>query len=224
MVARLMDDLAVRRSAKDIIDNDLRRLADAIRLNTISDWKSFRGSWDQVMSSVRLAMTRPGLSDAERSNLVTLLQEMQQKRQRMDTLGCIEPGRMPWSAQREFIMSVNNWNEFGGVSQSQFRQDHKDLQMLFALHRHDRDAGAEDNAYAKGGVFGGGSGGGSGGGDGAKKCFGCGGEGHVKRDCPKRKKTQDKRRCFNCNKIGHVSSNCPKKSKPKAESSDDDSE
>lgn len=223
MVARLMDDLAVRRSAKDIIDNDLRRLADAIRLNTISNWKSFRGSWDQVMSSVRLAMTRPGLSDAERGNLVTLLQEMQQKRQRMDTLGCIEPGRMPWSAQREFIMSVNNWNEFGGVSQSQFRQDHKDLQMLFALHRHNHDAGAEDNAYGKSGVFGGGTGGGPGGGDVAKKCYGCGGVGHVKRDCPKRKKKKDTRRCFNCNKVGHVASNCPKKSKSE-ESSGDESE
>ena len=73
MVARSMGDLAVRRSAKDIIDNDLRRLADVIRLNTISNWKSFRGSWDPVMSPVRLAMTRPGLSDVERSNLVALL-------------------------------------------------------------------------------------------------------------------------------------------------------
>lgn len=108
-------------------------------------------------------------------------------------------------------MRSGNWNELGGVSQAQFRQDHKDLQMLFALHRHDRDAGAEDNAHAKGGVFGGGSGGG----DGAKKCYGCGGEGHVRRDCPnKRKKTQDKRRCFHCNKVGHVASNCPKKPKP----------
>ena len=113
-MAALMHDLAVRRSAKEIIDNDLRRLADAIRLNTISSWSSFRESWDEVMSAVRLAMTRQGLSDAERNDLVTLLQEMQQKRQRMDTLGCIEPGRMPWGAQRKFIMSVNNWNEFGG--------------------------------------------------------------------------------------------------------------
>jgi hypothetical protein len=217
-----MHDLAVRRSAKEIIDNDLRRLADAIRLNTISSWSSFRESWDEVMSAVRLAMTRQGLSDAERNDLVTLLQEMQQKRQRMDTLGCIEPGRMPWGAQRKFIMSVNNWNEFGGVSQSQFRQDHKDLQMLFALHRHDRAPSADDNAYGKGGVFGGKQKGGPGS---TVKCRGCGGMGHYQRDCPKKRKgAGEKRKCYNCGKAGHVQKNCPKKAKAESSEDEEDSE
>lgn len=212
----MLGGLAVRRSAKSIIENDMQRLADAVRLDTLSSWKVFRNSWDQVMNTVRQAMTRVGLDESERAELVVLLQQMQQKKQRMETLACIEEGRLPWVAARKFIMNVNNWNEHGTVSQTQFRQDHKDLQMLFALHRHDKGSGVGDKPYGAGGVFGGEPRGSAArnGGD-RRKCFNCQQTGHVAANCTKKRKTGggagDARKCYECGQTGHIAANCPSK-------------
>lgn len=210
----MLAGLAVRRSAEDIISTDMRRLADSVRLNTVNSWLVFRDAWDEVTNGVRMSMARPGLTANESGKLLELLRHMQDKRMRMDTLSSLPAGRLPWAATRKFIMGVNEWNEFGTQSNAQYRKDAKDLQMLFALHKHDQSSAIGDDGFGASGLFGG---------NGAtgKVCFHCKEEGHVSRNCPKRRKTKRQRQrgdktertCFFCEKTGHVVADCPEKKK-----------
>lgn len=42
------------------------------------------------------------------------------------------------------------------------------------------------------------------------RCHNCGGVGHMRRECPTRRRVQDGRRCFNCGTPGHMQRDCPK--------------
>ena len=42
------------------------------------------------------------------------------------------------------------------------------------------------------------------------RCHNCGGVGHMRRECPTRRRVQDGRRCFNCGTSGHMQRDCPK--------------
>ena len=46
----------------------------------------------------------------------------------------------------------------------------------------------------------------------AMRCHNCGGVGHMRRECPTRRRVQDGRRCFNCTcgTPGHMQRDCPK--------------
>ena len=222
----LLAGLAIRRSAEDIIATDMRRLADSVRLNTVKSWPAFRDAWDEVTNGVRQSMARPGLSEHESAQLLELLRHLQEKRMRMDTLSSVPVGKLPWAATRKFIMGVNEWNEFGTQSNSQYRKDAKDLQMLFALHKHDQSDVTGDDGFGASGLFGGSRGGGK-----AKVCFHCKEEGHVSRHCPKRNKDKgnkrprggkDERTCYFCDKVGHVVADCPEKKKRKSSSEGED--
>ena len=217
----LLAGLAIRRSAEDIIGTDMRRLADSVRLSTVKSWVAFRDAWDEVTNGVRQSMARPGLSEADSAKLLELLRHLQEKRMRMDTLSAVPAGKLPWAATRKFIMGVNEWNEFGTQSNSQYRKDAKDLQMLFALHKHDQTDVSGDDGFGASGLFGGGNRNAGR----VKTCFHCKEEGHVSRHCPKRRSDtkgkrprggKDDRTCFFCDKPGHVVADCPEKKKRKS--------
>ena len=42
-----------------------------------------------------------------------------------------------------------------------------------------------------------------------KKCYVCGGFGHVARDCPNQNGDNTESVCYNCGKPGHIAADCP---------------
>jgi len=183
-------------------------------------------------------MARTDLTANELNELVALLSDMQLKLQRLEALGSLRR-EFPWKAQRAFILQVCEWQEFGSVSHKQFRDDHKDLQMLFALHRNSSGGSSSEDPYASGGAFGGSGGegrnrpqrqgqqqdrrggGDRGGGDrnSERKCYNCQQYGHISRNCTKRRReggdqggrSQNGRTCFLCGSADHLARNCDRR-------------
>lgn len=54
------------------------------------------------------------------------------------------------------------------------------------------------------------SAGGAAAGGGAKACYGCGGKGHLKADCPTLNANTGPKTCYSCQQVGHVSPNNPR--------------
>ena len=47
----------------------------------------------------------------------------------------------------------------------------------------------------------------------SSKCYGCGEEGHLQSQCPKRTNPTSRATCYTCGKVGHISPDCPQKGK-----------
>jgi hypothetical protein len=185
---------------------------DGLRLGTIASFEAFKNAWDIICTSIQNAALRPKISSTNQRKLLSLLKMLKKKWGRMNTLSCLPPGKMRWQTQKVFIQNVCGWSEECEMDNVQFRKDHKDLQMLYQLHKHGGDNDASDNLddpFGSNGVYGGsrerknnenknGKG---------KKCFGCGKSGHVKSNCPD-KKQKTERKCFKCGEEGHIAVNC----------------
>ena len=87
-----------------------------------------------VRATVQVSVVNERLSLLEQCKLVELLRLMEEKQSRLDLLeNCSHtPGQ--WRAHAKFISGVLGWHGYDQLSQTQCRQDHKDLQMPLKLH------------------------------------------------------------------------------------------
>jgi hypothetical protein len=204
-----ISNLATARSAEEVVTFDMRQLNDGLRMGRITSWTQFAGSWNTVMSSIRSSMVNKYRTEAERADLVSLLQELELRFQRMGILNGTLGKTLAWEAKKRFIFQVNGWHEHGQLSHEQFRNDLKDLRMLGSMHRGgsviDLEGGSSDEdgagprrkrpRHERGQ------------GRGKRRCYTCQSTEHVNRDCPNKKE----RACFTCGKTGHVAAKCPDK-------------
>lgn len=207
-----ISNLATARTAEEVVTFDMRQLNDGLRMGRITSWSQFAGSWNTVMASIRSSMVNKYRTETERADLVSLLQELEVRFQRMEILDGTLGKALAWEAKKRFIFQVNGWHEHGQLSHEQFRNDLKDLRMLGSMHRGERvialDGGSSDEDGAglsrkrpRGRERERGEG------RGKRKCYTCGSTEHVNRDCPKKKD----RKCFVCGKADHVAAKCPDK-------------
>jgi hypothetical protein len=159
-------------------------------------------------------MVNERLSLLERGKLVELLRLMEERQSRLDLLENCSHAPGQWRAHAKFISGVLGWHGHDQLSQKQYRQDHKDLEMLLKLHT--KSGGGGGKGFEPGLA------------DGArnpkgrkKKCWLCNKSGHVAANCTKSKggRGGDTRSCFKCGKPGHIARHCPG-----GGSSDDDEE
>jgi hypothetical protein len=210
--------LCAHRTAEDFSKHDLRQLMDGIRLGTIATFEAFKHAWDAIMISVQSAVLHPAVQPDVQRDLIRFMAALKEKWGRMRVLGSILPGKLTWAAKRTFIQNVCGWSEDGALDHGQFRQDHKDLQMLSQLYRYSEADSFTENPYGQSGVFG------------SEKdapvnrqaCSACGKRGHKAVDCrgkgkggpagkgaPPVKVPMADKKCFQCGKLGHIKANCP---------------
>ena len=78
-----ISNLATSRTAEEVVTFDMRQLNDGLRMGRITSWSQFASLWNTVMSSIRFAMVNTFRTESERADLVSLLQELQARFQRM---------------------------------------------------------------------------------------------------------------------------------------------
>lgn len=222
-----LSELATARTADEVMTFDMRQLKDGLRMGRVTSWTQFKDLWNTVMSSVRFAMVHKSRTPEERNELVSLLQELQTRMQRMEILSSSSGDKLPWEAKKLFILQVNEWHEHGRLSQEQFRKDLKDLQMLGSMHggsssfasvySSDDDVASASRKRRTRDVNRGGEGGRE------KRCFKCGSFKHLQRDCTRsssssekkaKTATKTKRACFVCGSEDHMADRCPDKKGP----------
>lgn len=217
-----MGSLVALRTADQVVTQDLRQLADGLRLGSVGSLAVFFSAFSSLLDSMRHSMVSSVLTRGQKQELEELLAFLMEKRARLDTLSAAAPGSVSWPAAKEFIIRVFEWNENGKVSQKQYREDLKDIQMFAALHRSDGgSAGLADFQWGGGGGLETGGFGGRGSGNDARKCYNCGKSGHISRFCPSKQNGKpkggkggrggDNRTCFLCGQAGHLVANCPQR-------------
>jgi hypothetical protein len=204
-----MGMLCANRTAEDFSKHDLRMLMDGVRLGTITTFEAFKHAWEAIMISVQNAVLQAGIQHEVQQELIRFMVAMKDKWSRLRALGSILPGKLTWAAKRTFIQNVCGWSEDGALDHVQFRQDHKDLQMLSQLYKFSEEDSLSENPYGKTGVFGS-----------EKvqkpkqKCTACGNIGHIAANCHskrgnKAKDAKDDRKCYKCDQKGHIKAHCP---------------
>jgi hypothetical protein len=199
--------LCSERTAEDFRRHDIRQLMDGLRLGSIVSYEGFKKAWEAILSSVQNAVLNPGVQPKDQADLISLLSALKEKWNRIKAVGSIPPGKLPWPAKRTFIQNVCGWAEEGALDATQFREDHKDLQMLSALYKYTADD-ESPGPYGRGGVFNDSDGPPNRKPNNGLACSGCGKQGHVVANCHGKGKGQQKT-CFKCEKPGHIKVNCP---------------
>jgi hypothetical protein len=193
-----MGMLCANRTAEDFSKHDLRQLMDGIRLGTIATFEAFKHAWEAIMTSVQNAVLQVGIQPEVQRELIQFMAALKEKWSRLRALGSILPGKLTWAAKRTFIQNVCGWSEDGALDHVQFRQDHKDLQMLSQLYKYTDEDSLTENPYGKKGVFG------SGKDDQKAKQRPDRGKGGGKGKVP-----LAERKCYKCDQLGHIKANCP---------------
>ena len=190
------------KTADKFMTFDLHHLAERHKMGQFTTYPEFKRAFGVVRATVQDSMVNERLSLLERGKLVELLRLMDERQSRLDLLENCSHAQGQWKAHAKFISGMLGWHGHDQLSQKQYRQDHKDLEMLLKLHTRGAGGkgfepglseGARDPKGRK------------------KKCWLCNKSGHVAANCTKKGKggrAGETRSCYKCGKTGHIARNC----------------
>jgi len=186
------------KTADEFMTFDLCHLAERHKMGQFTTYPEFKRAFG-VVRAVQDSMVNERLSLLERGKLVELPRLMDERQSRLDLLENCSHAQGQWKAHAKFISGVLGWHGHDQLSQKQYRQDHKDLEMLLKLHTRGAGGkgfepglseGARDPKGRK------------------KKCWLCNKSGHVAANCTKKSKGGRAGETRSCYKYGKTRAHC----------------
>ena len=186
------------KTADKFMTFDLHHLAERHKMGQFTTYPEFKRAFG-VVRAVQVSMVNERLSLLERGKLVELPRLMDERQSRLDLLENCSHAQGQWKAHAKFISGVLGWHGHDQLSQKQYRQDHKDLEMLLKLHTRGAGGkgfepglseGARDPKGRK------------------KKCWLCNKSGHVAANCTKKGKGGRAGETRSCYKYGKTRAHC----------------